>query len=1775
MDNLNGALAFKGTLDIDDFNVSAQAMERRIQQVRSTAEAESDQMESAFGRVAQAFAGIVGLGAVKSFVQQMITVRSEMQNTEASFKVFLGTANKANEFFSDLQRYAYNNVFEFADLSKQAAQLLAFRNSVEDVIPIIDKLSNIAAGANAPLGEFVSLFNKAKANNKLLSQDIQMWESRGVPIVYELAQAYGKSEQQIRSMVSAGKVGFKDLEVAINSLTDRGGMFAGMMQEKMKTLGDSIGLLQDNITNMFNELGAQNQGVLKSGIDLANKAVENYDKLGQVLGALVIGYGTYKAAVIATSLAQKSGTGIAVLDNTVRALKLKYLKAEALLSGQTEAATKRMTAAEEAHLAALQAELTADERAAVLKKLRVAAISSLLTSQQQEYLSNINLTTSSEGYEAAAMSVLSVEQKQALSKMELTEKGVAYKAMLESEVAAKREAVAVSQREIAVAQEEAAAAKARADQARIDWEQSRMNVNQRKLELEIAQSYGDATRIATAEKKLETAVENEKLAKDNLIVAVGQRKAAAKNAEALASKNVTSANAKEATSEVVDATAKNANTTATTRLTVAVKALWTALKANPLGWIISIVGAVLSLLTMFKKTTDEDTDAATEFTNKVREETGALKMYFEVLQRTERGTSAHKDALQKINTLCKQYNETLLTENATIEEQTRKYNSLTAAIQRSAKAKIQSSNIELIQRKATETEEGALKDLKKQAGKAYYTTIEGDQEYQNIVKHNSENIQKANAAVWDAVEQMALMESDKLKKLTGDAYNEAFREAMGKITSAVQAATEASDEEMIEFSRNLVRYVGKVVEAERNVENQTREMQAALDRMTAAVDNMPEWDFETSNLSLEELKQKAIDVKEWIDRINAQEIKTQVDMTLLDNLLSKLQQVNDAISQQEANLRTESGINARIKALKDERSQVEIGSAKYRELTAEITRLQNRLPKTYDSIAQKRKEFNEKVLAAQRELEEAQLELIEDGVAKQEAALKLQHERNLDRIAKEREALIKSKKSAGKGGTLSAEEEQIFTDRTAAENTAYARQQMKLVDDEIAYKKQQYELYWKWVEHVGKETADAQFAELLKGGSSFSDYVQRNLNALTTNADGSPRERSALTEGENGRLLAFSSQQQQISGAKSAMDLYTESLSHALEQAGSLAEKIEIIAEYQEKLQNGDFHLNDDERATAQAGLTQQGNDLQQQVTDTLLSDFQTYEEQRLEITKKYALLRAAAEEEGNQDRINLVNKGEHEALSALNAQMLMQTESWEKLFSDLDSLTVEEIDKLVSEIQEKMRTADLNLNPADMKAVLDRLDEAKQKVLNVNPFKALGKAFNDVFNSAKKGSKDSSATVKKNWQNLADATQGCFDFINDAIDSCDVLGDLIGDNGKATIQMIQGMTTAGIAMATAIKTAEKGSIILTAISIALQAIQWIASLFNNDAAIQEKIEKYQKSIDRLERGFNRLQEAFDKTYWVYSDEEREASEARVQGIKDQIAALEEERQLSRMMWDYERYAQCTQEIEKLTKALQKAKESGDMFEILEYQKENLRQQQELIQKQIEAEKSKKHTDYDQIEQWENDIEDIDRQIEELEADMLETLAGTDTKSAIDEFGDAIWDAIVSGEDAVDALGDKIQDVLKNAAKEALKRQFLAKGIDEAVKYLGEAMGDNVLSDDERAQFEALAEKAGEQYRQAIEALGDWIKDVDETNEDAMTGAARQLTEETGSIIAGRFNAVIINQSVQLQLEREQLAYAAQIAANTAASAQRLDNIDQTLKRIENSGTSLLSQGIS
>lgn len=1782
MDNINGALAFKATLDIDDFNVSAQAMERHIRQVSDTTITESAMMEQSLQNMAQNGAKyivsyLVGQG-MGSLLQSIVTTRGQFQQLEIAFETMLRSGTKSKALMDQLVVTAAKTPFDLQGIASSTKQMLAYGSSVENVVDEIVMLGNVASGVGAPLGEIAYLYGTLRAQGRAYAVDIRQFAGRGIPIYEELAKVIGVSKDEVSALITEGKVGFAEVEQAFKNMTSSSGVYYNLMQEQSKSLTGMISNLGDAWDSALNKIGQENQDVFATGIQGAITLVENYDEILRILQAITIAYGSYKAAIVLNTLVTKGHTGVALLDNTARQAKIALLKIDAQLTGQVSAQTKAMTAAQEAHTISLQKQLTAEEHANLVKSLRIATIQQLLTAQQQEYLSNLNLTASSANYEAVAMSVLSVEQKEALSKTDLSVKSAVYRAALEQEVLKKNQNQASTLNAMR-ADVSAAAAKVEASkQTAIATMQA---TEAARYEVYWAKQSGDATRIATAEKKLEGAQENQAIARKAALSAQTDFYAKKKALETAATRQSTVATTADTVAKSTNAATTSLLTAITTRATVAMKALWASMMTNPIGWVIGLVGALVSALTLFSGSEDEATDAMGEFQDTTKKEIDNLNLLFSVLQNTENGTKTHKDAIEKINAICKEYNKTLLDENATLDIQRVKYEELTAAIQNNTAEKIKAKYTEQAMQEMIQSQTDALEELKKAAKDATYKDIQETMQYDGawvsvskVVDVDARSIQQATGAVWEAVESMSTEAAERLKGLTGEAYTEAFNQSLDRIVKAVSKSTGATDKEMDAFRSTLSTYLNDIVSsatvAQSKISKVDQQLSAFFEpkntsNTTEAVDYV--------SMSFEELEKKAKDTQKEIDEINSKKVKVDTDTSKLNELLSTLKEINDAVDKKTNDLNTESGINARIKQLKDERANVEINSSKYKELTKNINALESRLPKSNNNAAQKTEELSRKQLDAERKLEEDRISIMDEGYEKRKAMLDLQHKQNLDRIDREEKELEKARKEAGKGG-LTDTQKAGFQERRNIENKSYTDAQNKLFDGEIEYKKKQYDLYFRWVRTMGEDVARTHFSELLKDGESYKEFVQNQINILKEK-----QKNQGLTEGEGNYLVSLNMQYNEITGAKTAMDAFKESVTGAISQAQSLADKIQAIADAKERLNNGSSGLvGSDEQSEAILFITEEDEKLQKEIQEKLLSGYRTYEEQRKAIQDEYAVLRNEALRENNQERINLVNQGEAEALSALNAQMLMQSESWKNLFTDLDSLTVEQIDKLIKDIQQKMNTADLDLNPADLKAVLDKLDEAKKKVLDVNPFKAMGNALSDVFKKAESGSQKSSKQIKTEWSNLASSTEGVFGFINDAIDSCDVLGDLIGENGKATLDMLQGITTAGIAMAAAIQTAEKGSIILAAISIALQAVQFVANLFNNDDELEEKIQNIQQHIDNLSNSFDRLQNAAEHTYWVYSDEEKQAHNQRVQAIKDEIAALKAQKILAQQSWDFVRYAELTKQIKELKYALEKEESNGDMFQLYELQKNNLRQQQEDIRQQIAAEKDKKDTDWGKINDWEEAIKDIDTKIEDMERSMLETLAGTDTQTAIDEFADALVDAYCQGEDAAEALGAKTKDILKKAVVDALKREFLAKAINDAMAYLGEAMKDGVLTDSEKSKFEAMINAAGETFNMALESVGDWIKDVEDEaaeNADPLKGAVTSMSEETGGVIAGRLNTFIINQSDQIVIMRTSLVYQAEIAANTRTSAAELAEIKSTLKRIENKDNSLLSQGIS
>lgn len=1800
MENIGGGLGFKATLDIDDFNVSAATMERHIKDFSNTAAQEAAAVEDSFQQMAEK-AGqyityyLVGQG-MNNLVSSIVSVRGQFQQLEIAFGTMLGSEEKATALMQQMVNTAAKTPFDLMGVAEGAKQLLAYGVSAEKVNDTLVRLGNIASGLSIPLNDIVYLYGTTMVQGRLYAQDVRQFTGRGIPLVKELAEKYHTTAEGINEMVSAGKIGFPDVEEVLNKMTNAGGQFYQLMEKQSSSLTGQIANLEDAWDSALNSFGEQTEGALSAGIQGATYVVEHMDDVVRILKSVAIAYGSVKAATVLASVATKGYTGITVLDNAAKTAQLALMKAQSALSGEVINQKKAMAAAEQANYAALETTLTAEEKAAVTKQMRIAAIQSLLTAQQQEYLSNLNLTASSQGYEAAAVGVMTAEQRLALSKQDFTAKSAAYRAAIMQEAQAKAanqaQTVEAMRSDVRAAAQSVEAAKAKAIAATQATEAAR-------YEVYWAQQSGNATTIATAQKKLDAAVDAQAATRKAALAAQTDFYTKKKQLETAATLQARTASIADTGAKTAQTVATNILSVATTKLSAGLKALWATMTANPLGAILSIVGLLISAFTLFGKKTEEEKDTMNEFEDSTKKVTDKLDLYFAILSRSNKDSKTHKEMLEKINEVCKEYNSTLLEENDTLEQQRKKYLEVKDAIQSTTAEKIKAKRVEEEMNKLNEKSDNnydsfdtRMNNLQYGTGEKRKITNQGHGEtYEVEITKAAENIQNMAPEIKEAVRSLVEAGAKELATLSGDDFTKKYNEIVNNVLAGTKAGTHATDKEMEAFASQLKIYLDNEVRDVRTFNSAIDLVNQNLEKFLAPKDTT---NVDITKMSLEELHELA-------NNLNGKEVTIDCKTYGFENALSLLQAVNNEINKQQNDLNTESGISAEIQNLKKLRGEAQLGSKAWNDYNNQITRLQTRLNnatgkkngsggnrKSGNDAQRNADNLKQKQLEADRRLEEARIAVMEEGYEKRKAQLDLQHKQSLQQIDKEEKELADARKKAGKGG-LTSDEKANFQERRNIENTSYTQSQNKLFEGELDYKKKQYQLYFRWVQNMGKEVADKQFEKLLADGNSYKQYVENEISKLEEK-----RKNGTLTEGEGNYLISLNTQKGELNGETTALEKFKQQVSDSIGQCQTLAEKIEAVAKAKEKLENGESGIvSTDERAEASLSLSQQDAELQKELQNTVLNDYRTFEEQKLSITKQYELLRSQAEQMGDTERLAQINKAEQEALSSLNMSYLQQSESWKNLFSDIDTLTVAQIEKLIADIQTQLNAGNLKLNPVDYKAVIDSLNQAKQRIQELNPFQALGTFYKDYIAARKRlkaaeaalvkgeGSKEDVEKAKRDTksaaQGITNSIQKVTSISSDCASSLQSMFDALGMSGVADGlgTAIELMGQLGNAAASVGKFMSGD--VLGGITGMVSSITSVVGIFAklHDAKYEKKIQNLQKQIDKLQSSYTRLERAFNNTYWVFNEEQRQGYEKTVQAIKDQIAALEKQREVAKKSWDFAQYAKLTAQIKQLNEQLSKAKEGDDMLGLYQQQKESLKEQQELMRQQIEAEKSKKKTDNNKIKEWENQIEEINQQIEDLDQQMMETFAGTDVKSAIDEFADAIVDAYCASEDAAEALGETTKKVLKNAVVEALKRNFLAKGINDAVEYLGKAMEDGVLTDEEKKEFERQANAAGEKFKQGLEAVGDWIKDIDDATSDPLTGAVTSMSEETGGVIAGRLNAFIINQGEQTSIMREQLLQQSEIARNTALSAERLQNIESTLKRIETKDNSLLSQGIS
>nr|DAI41426.1 MAG TPA: tail tape measure protein [Caudoviricetes sp.] len=301
MNNDNGSIDFEARLRLEKLEEGVKEMEKMLNDSMKSSQKETDKLQQSINNLAKGAMAFFTISKAYDFAQKIIAVRSQFQQLEIAFGTMLKSKEKANALMAQMTDLAAKTPFGLQEVSEGAKRLLAFQVPAQEVTETLRRMGDVAAGLGVPMGQLIHVYGQVKAQGKLMTNDLYQFMNAGIPIIAELSKVVGKSETEIKDMVSAGKIGFAEVQAVIKGMTDEGGLFYNLMAEQSKTLSGQLSNLEDNFANVLNEIGKATEGIASGAISSVAFLVENYQTLGKIIAGLIATYGTYKTAILVNS----------------------------------------------------------------------------------------------------------------------------------------------------------------------------------------------------------------------------------------------------------------------------------------------------------------------------------------------------------------------------------------------------------------------------------------------------------------------------------------------------------------------------------------------------------------------------------------------------------------------------------------------------------------------------------------------------------------------------------------------------------------------------------------------------------------------------------------------------------------------------------------------------------------------------------------------------------------------------------------------------------------------------------------------------------------------------------------------------------------------------------------------------------------------------------------------------------------------------------------------------------------------------------------------------------------------------------------------------------------------------------------------------------------------------------------------------------------------------------------------------------------------------------
>lgn len=367
-----------------------------VSQTARVVEQQGQSIENVFNRIKSvasvAFAGFTA----KEIISTLGTVRGEFQQFEIAFETMLGSGQKAKGMISDIANLAATTPFDMKGVVNGAKQLLAYGFAANEITDTMRRLGDVSAGLGLNLQDLTWLYGTTMVQGRLFTRDLMQFTGRGIPLTEELAKQFGVTEDKVSELVTAGKVGFPEVKKAIESLTNEGGKFGGLMEKQSHSITGQISNIQDTIEMAINDLGTQTEGLMNDALDITSKVIDHWKEIGEVILAAASAIGLYKAMAVSIAAFDTATTNAGYAAELSALESLLPMKEEAkktdleeaVAKGQLSAAQAELVASKReevaAYVAELQAQAKAKADAATAAAEEVKALENKLAMQDNE-----------------------------------------------------------------------------------------------------------------------------------------------------------------------------------------------------------------------------------------------------------------------------------------------------------------------------------------------------------------------------------------------------------------------------------------------------------------------------------------------------------------------------------------------------------------------------------------------------------------------------------------------------------------------------------------------------------------------------------------------------------------------------------------------------------------------------------------------------------------------------------------------------------------------------------------------------------------------------------------------------------------------------------------------------------------------------------------------------------------------------------------------------------------------------------------------------------------------------------------------------------------------------------------------------------------------------------------------------------------------------------------------------------------------------------------------